>query len=90
MHIEVVDYLPGMKISTIVIANMDMPHPSLYDTSCDMQKYSLIVPIDRVRYCVFDQYILVELKQLIVMAGVFGTSNVFGFQHSHYDVTLCL
>jgi len=49
MHIEAVNYLAGMEISTIVIANVHMLRASCYDSSCDMTKCTLIVAIDRER-----------------------------------------
>ena len=47
MHIGVVNYLGGMEVSTIVIANMDMLQASFYDSSCDVTMCALIVAIDR-------------------------------------------
>jgi len=62
VHVGVVNYLAGMEISTIVIANIDMLCASFYDPSCDMTKYALIVVIDREWRCVFAVYISVELE----------------------------
>ena len=62
VHVEVVNYLAGVEISTIVIANVDMLCVSLYDPSCDMTKCALIVAIDRERRCVFAVYGSVELE----------------------------
>jgi len=62
VHVGVVNYLAGMEISTIVIANVDMLCASLSDPSCDMTKCALIVTIDRERRCVFAVYISVELE----------------------------
>ena len=61
MHIGVVNYLAGMEISTIVIANINMLCASLYDPSCDMTKCALIVAVDRERRCIIAVYISVEL-----------------------------
>jgi len=49
MHVGVINYLVGMEVSTIVIANIDMLCASFYDSSCDMTKCALIVAIDRER-----------------------------------------
>jgi hypothetical protein len=49
MYVGVVNYLAGMEISTIVIANVDVLRASLYDPGCDMTKCALIVAIDRER-----------------------------------------
>ena len=49
MHVGVVNYLAGMEVSTIVIANIDILRASFYDSSCDVTKCALIVPIDRER-----------------------------------------
>ena len=49
MHIGVVNYLAGMDVSTIVIANIDMLHASFYDSSCNATKCTLIVASDRER-----------------------------------------
>jgi len=62
VYVGVVNYLAGMEIWTIVIANVDMLCASLYDPSCDMTKCALIVAIDRERRCVFAMYISVELE----------------------------
>jgi hypothetical protein len=62
MYIGVVNYLPGLEISTIVIANVDMLCASHYDPICNMTKCALIVPVDRERRCVFAAYISVELE----------------------------
>ena len=62
MYVGVVNYLAGMEISTIVIANVDMLCASLYDPSCDLTKCALIVAVDRERRCVFAVYISVELE----------------------------
>jgi hypothetical protein len=62
VHVGVVNFVPGMEISTILIANVDMLCASLYDPSCDMAKCSLIVAIDRERRCVFAVYITVQLE----------------------------
>jgi len=47
MHVGVVNYLAGMEVLTIVIANIDMLHASFYDSSCDVTKCALIVAINR-------------------------------------------
>jgi len=63
MHVEVVNYLVGMEILTIVIANIDMLRASFYDPSCDITKCTLIVAFNRKRRCIFAVYISVELEQ---------------------------
>ena len=62
MHVGVVNYLAGMEISTIVIANVDMLCASRYDPSSDMTKWVLIVAIDREWRCIIAGYISVELE----------------------------
>jgi len=47
MYVGVVNSLAGMKVSTIVIANIDMLCASFYDSSCDVTKCTLIVTIYR-------------------------------------------
>jgi len=49
MYIGVVNYLAGMEVSTIVIANIDILRASFYDSSCDVTKYALIIEIDQER-----------------------------------------
>ena len=80
MHIEVVNYLAGMEISTIMIANVDMLCGRFYDPSCDMTKSTLIVAIDRERRCVFAMNISVELEWPLCFTEALRTSNVFGFK----------
>jgi len=90
MYIGVVNYLPGMVISTIVIANVDMLPASLYDPSFDTTKCALIVAIDRERRGIFAVYISVELEQPLRITGDFGRSDVFGFEGRHGDEILLL
>ena len=80
MHIGVDNYLAGMEVSTIVIANVDMLCASLYDASCDMTKCALIVTIDLERRCIFAVYILVELVYSLCFTGALRTSDVIGFE----------
>jgi len=46
MHVGVVNYLVGLEVSTIVIANIHILHASFYDSSCEVTKCALIVAID--------------------------------------------
>jgi len=62
VYVGVVNYLAGMEISTIVIANVDMLCASLYDPSCDKTKCALIVALDREPRWVFAVTISVELE----------------------------
>jgi len=80
VHVGVVNYLAGMEISTIVIANVDMLCASIYDSSCDVTKCALIVAIDRERRCIFAMYNSVELEQPFRFTGAFGAGDVFGFE----------
>ena len=47
MYIGVFNYLVGMEILTIIIANIDILRASCDDSSCEMTKGVLIVTIDR-------------------------------------------
>ena len=46
VYVEVVDYLSSQKISTVVIANIDMFSLSLDDSCGNTSKSSLIVTVD--------------------------------------------
>jgi hypothetical protein len=47
MHVGVVNYLVGMEVSTILIANIDMLRASFHDSSFDVTKNTLIAAIDQ-------------------------------------------
>jgi hypothetical protein len=46
MHVRVVDYLAGMAIERILIANTDMLCESLHDSNSDVTERNLIIAID--------------------------------------------
>jgi len=71
VHLGVVNYLAGMEISTIGIANVDMLCASLYDPSCDMTTCALIFAIDREWRCVFAMYITV-VRARMPASGLIG------------------
>jgi len=62
VHIGVVNYLAGLEISTIVIANVDMLCAIHYDPTCDITKCALIVAVDREGGCILAMYVSVELE----------------------------
>ena len=88
MHLGVDNYIAGMEISTIVIANVHILCASFYDSCCAMTKCSLIFAIDREQRCNFAVYISVELKKPLRFTGAFRTSDVFGFEGRHGDEIL--
>jgi hypothetical protein len=88
MHVGVVHYLACMKVSTIVIANVDILRLSIYDSSCDVTKCTSIVAIDRERRIIMDMYISVELEKPFRFTGALGPGDVFGFESLHTDEIL--
>ena len=80
VHVGVVNYLVGMEILTIVIANVNMLCVSFYDPTYDRTKCAPIVAVDRERRCIFAVYISVEVKQPLLFMGAFRTSDVFNFE----------
>jgi len=88
MQIPVVNYLAGMEISTIVIANIQMLHASFDDSSCDVTKCALIVAIHRERWCVFAIYITVGQEQPFRFTGALGGGDGFSFRSWHGDEIL--
>lgn len=47
MHVEAVNYLAGLEVLTIVIANIDMLDAGFYDSSCEVTKCTLNDAFDR-------------------------------------------
>ena len=80
MHIGVVNYLAGMEISTIVIANVDILGASLYDPRCEMTMGAPDVAIDQERRCIFAVNISIKLEKPLYFSGALATSDVFGFE----------
>ena len=50
MHVGVVDYLPSMQISTVVIANVNTFSSSFDDSCGDKSESTLIVAVDWQRW----------------------------------------
>jgi len=90
VHIGVVNYLAGMEISTIVIANVHMLCANLYDPSYVMTKCVLIVTIDREWRSIIAMYYSVEQEQRLCFTGALGTYNVFSLEGCHGDEMLLL
>jgi hypothetical protein len=80
VHVEVVNYLAGMEISTIVIGNVNMLCASLYDPSPDMTQCTLIIAIDQEQRCVFAECILVDLELPLCLMGSHGIRDVLDFE----------
>jgi hypothetical protein len=57
MHIELVNYLEGMVISTIEIANSVTLRGNIYESSWEVTDCALIFAFDREWKCVFAMYI---------------------------------
>jgi hypothetical protein len=78
MHIGVVNNPAGMEVTTIVIANVNILRPSIYDSSCDVTKCALFVAIDLEQRCIFAVGISGVLEQPFRITGALGAGDVFG------------
>jgi len=85
MYVRLASYLGGMEIWTIVIANIEMLHASLYDFSCDVTNCALIVRIDQEWWYVFAVYIPVELWQPLHLMEAFGAGDILSIIGWHSD-----
>lgn len=71
MHVGGVNHHPGREILTVAIPNVKTLHASLYDSSCDTAKYTLIFRIHQEWRYIMAVDILVELEHLVRITRVF-------------------
>ena len=71
MHVGGVKHHPDREILTVAIPNVKTLHASLYDSSCDTAKYTLIFRIHQEWRYIMAVDILVELEHLVRITRVF-------------------